>query len=1066
MVPLLSASLSNVTALVSDSAGVWLIGVAVDELLDVTAGPLGGVAVADAVLMIDPALTSPWVMILVAVQVIVAPGARVVDGQVMVDRPGIGSLMLRPVSVTLPAFVAANENVCMSPRDAPAGAVSVVITADLASDSAGVWLIGVAVDELLDVTAGPLGGVPFAVAVLLIDPALTSAWVMVRVAVQVVDAPGVSVVDGQLMVERPGIGSLMLRPVSVTLPAFVAANENVWVSPSDAPMGAVSVVITTDLVSVMVLVWLIGVAVDELLDVTAGPLGGVPEADAVLMIDPALTSVWVMIRVAVQVVEALGASVVDGQVMADRPGNGSLTLKDVRVTLPVFVAANENVCMSPRDAPGGAVSVVIAADLISDSAGVWVIGVFVDDGADVTSGPDGGVPFAVAVLLIDPALTSAWVMVRVAVQVVEALGVSVVDGQLMVERPGRGSLMATDVRVTLPVLVTRNENVWVSPSDAPAGAVSVVMATDLVSVMVLVWSMGVAVDELLEITAGPLGGVPEADSVLMIDPAFTSAWVMVRVALHVVDSPGANVVAGQVMADRPGRGSLMLTEVRVTLPVLDTANEKVCVSPIDAPVGVVSVVNATLLLSDRVFTCAIGVFVDDGAVVTSGPLGGVAVAVAVLLIEPELTSAWVMVRVAVQVVEALGANVVAGQLMAERPDRGSVMVTDVRVTLPVLVTANENVWVSPSDAPVGAVSVVIATDLVSVMVLVWSIGVAVDELLEATAGPLGGVAVADAVLMIDPAFTSAWVMVRVAVHVVEAPGANVVAGQVMADRPGIGSLMLRPVSVTLPVLVTANEKVCVSPSDAPVGAVSVVNADDLANDSAGVWVIGVLVDDGAEVTSGPDGGVPFAVAVLLIDPALTSAWVMVRVAVQVVDAPGASVGDGQLMLERPTSGSVMVTDVRVTLPVLVTRNENVWVSPSDAPAGAVSVVMATDLVSVMVLVWLIGVAVDELLDVMAGPLGGVPVADAVLMIDPAFTSVWVMVRVAVQVVEAPGANVVAGQVMADRPGIGSLMLRPVSVTLPVLDTANEKVCVSPSDAPGGAVSVVIAADFTNDSVFV
>ena len=152
--------------------------------------------------------------------------------------------------------------------------------------------------------------------------------------------------------------------------------------------------------------------------------------------------------------------------------------------------------------------------------------------------------------------------------------------------------------------------------------------------------------------------------------------------------------------------------------------------------------------------------------------------------------------------------------------------------------------------------------------------------------------------------------------------------------------------------------------------------------------------------------------------------------------------------------------------MLVTRNENVWVSPRDAPVGAVSVVIATDLVSVMVLVWLIGVAVGELLDVMAGPLGGDPVADAVLMIDPAFTSVWVMVRVAVQVVEAPGANVVAGQVMADRPGIGSLMLRPVSVTLPVLDTANEKVCVSPSDAPGGAVSVVIAADFTNDSVFV
>ena len=138
----------------------------------------------------------------------------------------------------------------------------------------------------------------------------------------------------------------------------------------------------------------------------------------------------------------------------------------------------------------------------------------------------------------------------------------------------------------------------------------------------------------------------------------------------------------------------------------------------------------------------------------------------------------------------------------------------------------------------------------------------------------------------------------------------------------------------------------------------------------------------------------------------------------------------------------------------------------DAPAGAVSVVIATVLVSVMVLVWLIGVVVDELLEVTAGPLGGVAVADAVLMIDPAFTSAWVMVRVAVHVVDPPGANVVAGQLMADKPDSGSVTLKEVRVTLPVLVTANEKVCVSPSDAPGGAVSVVIAADLINDSDFV
>ena len=68
-------------------------------------------------------------------------------------------------------------------------------------------------------------------------------------------------------------------------------------------------------------------------------------------------------------------------------------------------------------------------------------------------------------------------------------------------------------------------------------------------------------------------------------------------------------------------------------------------------------------------------------------------------------------------------------------------------------------------------------------------------------------------------------------------------------------------------------------------------------------------------------------------------------AVQVVDAPGARVVDGQVMLDRPANGSMMEIEVSVTLPALVTVNENVWVSPNDAPVGAVSVVIATDFVS-------------------------------------------------------------------------------------------------------------------------
>ena len=99
----------------------------------------------------------------------------------------------------------------------------------------------------------------------------------------------------------------------------------------------------------------------------SGPDGGLPDAVAVLLIDPAFTSDWVMLRVAVQVVEAPGANVVDGHETADKPVNGSATATAVNVTLPVFVTRNENVCTSPKDAPSGAASVVTATDFVSDN---------------------------------------------------------------------------------------------------------------------------------------------------------------------------------------------------------------------------------------------------------------------------------------------------------------------------------------------------------------------------------------------------------------------------------------------------------------------------------------------------------------------------------------------------------------------------------------------------------------------------------------------------------------------------------------------------------------------------
>src|ERR1035438_8097079 len=65
----------------------------------------------------------------------------------------------------------------------------------------------------------------------------------------------------------------------------------------------------------------------------------------------------------------------------------------------------------------------------------------------------------------------------------------------------------------------------------------------------------------------------------------------------------------------------------------------------------------------------------------------------------------------------------------------------------------------------------------------------------------------------------------------------------------------------------------------------------------------------------PEGGVPVAVPVLEIEPLVTSAWVVVYVAVQVSVEPGERELLGQLILDSPDMGSVTVTELRVTLPV-------------------------------------------------------------------------------------------------------------------------------------------------------
>ena len=85
--------------------------------------------------------------------------------------------------------------------------------------------------------------------------------------------------------------------------------------------------------------------------------------------------------------------------------------------------------------------------------------------------------------------------------------------------------------------------------------------------------VAVTVAESVSVTAGPLGGVPDAVAVFRIEPAFMFANVTVYDAVHVVDTEGANVDTGQLTTERPGNGSVTPTDVSVTLPLFVTKNE-------------------------------------------------------------------------------------------------------------------------------------------------------------------------------------------------------------------------------------------------------------------------------------------------------------------------------------------------------------------------------------------------------------------------------------------------------------------------------------------------------------
>jgi hypothetical protein len=429
--------------------------------------------------------------------------------------------------------------------------------------------------------------------------------------VHVVVAPGASDVTGHVIV--PTFVSVTPTLVNVTLPEFVTMNAYAIVEPATEPVGAPAC-LSNVTAGVRVIV------VDtELVAVTAAPVGGIPDAVAVLFTTPASTSPCVNEYDFVHVVDTPGASWVTGQLTG--PTFGSLTPTDVTVTLPVFFTTNEYATVEPADIPDGAPAVFVNVTAGPDAIVVSV------ESDDVTAAPDGGVPVAVAVFATCPASTSACVSVYAFVHVVDAAGANCVTGHVTV--PTFGSVTPTLVTVTLPEFVTMNVYAIVDPATNPLGTPAC-----LSNVIAGVRVIGV-LTELVAVIAEPVGGVPVAVAVLFTTPASTSACVSVYNFVHVVDAAGAREVNGHVTV--PTFGSVTPTLVSVTLPVFFTRNEYRRVDPAVVPDGVpADLVSA--IAGDRV----IGVLVELVAV-TAEPLGGVPEALAVLFTKPASTSAWVTV---------------------------------------------------------------------------------------------------------------------------------------------------------------------------------------------------------------------------------------------------------------------------------------------------------------------------------------------------------------------------------------------------------------------------------------
>jgi hypothetical protein len=381
-----------------------------------------------------------------------------------------------------------------------------------------------------------------------------------------------------------------------------------------------------------------------------------------------------------------------------------------------------------------------------------------------------------------------------------------------------------------------------------------------------------------EVTAAPVGGVPDAVAVLLTDPASISAWVTVYVAVHVTCAPGAIELApaGHVAAlNDPvpeNAPSFTPTPCNVTFPVFVTTNEYVTPWPAaDTLVG-----NTDFDTLNPGAAAAVNTTVD-AADVSVAPDGSFAETVAVFDTDPASTSACVTRYVAVHVTCAPGAidAAPAGHDTADNdPDpvnTPSCTTAFVNVTLPVFVIKNEYVTVcNAADTLVGD------TDFFTVNPGDWvAVNTTVDDP-DVTAPPLGFFPAADAVFDTEPASISACVTVYVAVHVTLTPGAidAAPAGQLTADNDpepvNAPSFTPTPCTVWFPEFVTTNEYVTDWPA-----ADTLVGNTDFTIVNPGPALTATVADDGAEVWLVPPGSLADAVAVFVTDPASISAWVIV-----------------------------------------------------------------------------------------------------------------------------------------------------------------------------------------------